>query len=468
LAITNVLFATTKPEQSPITRLAFQAFIFLYFLTGLAAYKFGPIPVSWLAQFGFIALAIGVILYTDRIRPLPGAMLLALFLVWAFIVTSINIDTYAGAMPKLATLPYWAFIVFRYLGIISFISTLYLTYWLVSEGMGEELLRWIVICAVIICIFSIYLYFAHLFGLPEPSRNRAGTAGDLQATKFSGEGLFYNRAVGTFREPGHFAEWLLLPFFVSFAFRKKWDKIRTYIISGTIVITVSMLALFCIVAAGIMGLVLTRPFSKRTLKIVGVSVLSAAVIFFLLSQVAIGTIGEETVTLGTLVSKRVGTILFGGIGASNRNYVYQFLADNPFPAIGMGLGNGNLVFARVTGNDTIVAFLSLYLFTLYGAGYPGMIILGTFLVRPLAQYLWSFKRTIPIVPVVLMTYLAYLVASAIGSEELSPWFGISAGLIASEATHLWYVRKKFLGAGHRARALARFSGGVPETAPPAA
>jgi hypothetical protein len=443
MAVTNVLFSTGRPQQTPITRLVFQSFVFLYFLSGLAAYKFGPIPFSWLAQFGFIALAVGVIFYTDRIRPLPGAVLLALFLVWAFIVTAVHIDDFSGAMPKLATLPYWAFIVFRYLGIISFISALYVTNWLVSEGMGRELLRWIVLCAVVICVFSLYLYLAHMFNLPEPSRNRAGTAGAEQATKFSGEGFFYNRAVGTFREPGHLAEWLILPFFLSFAFRERWDKIRTYVITGTIALTVSMMALFCIVSAGLGGLILTRPFSKRTIKIVGAAVFVGGVIFMLLSSIQVGTMGEETVTIGTIVQSRVGSILFGGIGASNRNYVYQFMADNPFPALGMGIGNGNLLFAHVLGNDTIVAFLSLYLFTLYGAGYPGMILLGAFLLRPIVQYVWSFKRTIPVVPVILMAYIGYLVASFVASEELSTWFGISTGLFACEASHLWYVRKKF-------------------------
>lgn len=230
----NILIPTDKSaERNPITSFALFWFLVLYFMTSLAAYNVGPIPVAWLAQSGMIALAVGIILFTNRVRVVPGGLLLFLFFVWALFVTTAHLDEFSGMMPRAATTPYGVYITIRYVGLISFIAALYVTYWLIGEGEGQELVRWIVIIGFVAAVLAIYIYLAHMFNLPELPRNRVGTSAGQQATQFSGEGgFFYNRATGTFREPSEFAEWMILPLFLSFAFRKRADKIRTVLMAG--------------------------------------------------------------------------------------------------------------------------------------------------------------------------------------------------------------------------------------------
>lgn len=456
----NILIPTHKPaERNPITSFMLFWFLVLYFVTAMGAYNVGPVPATWLAQAGLVTLAFGLILFTNSLRVVPGGALLILFFAWALFVTTGNVDEYSGMMPRSATTPYGVYISLRYVGFASFMAALYLTYWLIGEGEGEALARWIVIIAFAIALFALYIYLAHIFGLPEPPRNRLATAGGgEQATLFSGEaGLFYNRATGTFREPSGLAEWLILPLFLSFGFRERADRIRSASIAAAFSLTLSMMGLFAVSAGTFVSLLLTRPFSKRTYKVVGLVILAGALAYLLLSRISIGVLGENRVSVGSMFGNRVISTIVGGIGKSNRSYVYEFVSDNPWPALGLGMGNGNLMFAQHLGVDSPVAFLSVYLFTLYAAGYPGIILLGSFLLRSIAQYALSFKRTITATPLVLMAYISYLVSSAVGAEELSPWFGICTGLVTWEAHRLWTVRKNI---ARRAR--------EPEAAPTAA
>jgi hypothetical protein len=440
----NFMLPVVKPAvRNPLTSFIKQWFLVLFAMTGLAAYSAGPIPIAWLAQCGFISLAAGLILFNDRIRLLPGTIIFAVFLGWAVFVTTVHLNEFSGLMPPLVTMPYWAYVTFRYLNFIAFASAMYLTNWLVTEGEGEAVVRGVILIATGICIVSLYIYAAHIFHLPEPPRNRAGTAGAGQATSFSSEGFFYARATGTFREPSGLAEWLILPFFLSFIFREKRDKIRSAIISGTMILTVSMIGFFSVTSGSLIAFFLTRPFSKRTYKILGAAILVGGILYGLLSQITIGVLGNKSVSLATILGNRVVLTLVGGVGNSNRSYVYEFMKNNPFPPLGMGFGNGNLMFSNVTSNETIVAFLSLYIFTLYSVGYPGMFLLGAFLALPVVKYVTNFRKTLKAIPLILMAYIGYLVASAVGAEELSPWFGIAAGLLTCEARRLAWANKYF-------------------------
>lgn len=413
-------------------------------MTAMGAYNLGRFPMSWIAQAGMIALAVGLIFYTNSLRILPGGIFLILFLAWALYVTMGNADDFSGMMPRNSTTPYAVYIALRYIGFVSFIASLYVTYWLIGEGEGEAVVRGVVAIGFAVAAFALYIFLAHIFHLPEPPRNRLGSAGaGAQVTQFSSDnGLFYNRATGTFREPSGLAEWLILPLFLSFAFRTRADKIRSGTIVGAFVLTLSLMGLFSVAAGIFLGLILTRPLSKGTLKVVGFVILALAIAYFLLDRVTLGVVGEHRVSAASFFGQRVVSLLFGGIGKSNRSYVYDFVKDHPWPALGYGLGNGNLLFSKFLGVDSPAAFLSVYLFTLYGAGYPGLILLSGFLLRTIGQYVISFKRTIKATPIILMAYISYLVTSAVGGEELSPWFGVTAGLLTWEARRLWVVRKQ--------------------------
>lgn len=432
-------------QPSRITKFTLSWFVGFFFMTGISAYSAGPIPVPWLAQAGMIALAVGVVLYLGKIRPVPGAWLLLMLIAWAVLSTAMNGGEYAMSMPIKATLPYWAYVAIRYVNVFSFLAAVYLTYWLCTEGEGSRLLKWIVLSALIICAISLYIYLAHIYGWPEPPRNRGGTGGAGQATSFSSGSFAYPRATGTFREPSGLADWMILPFFLAFRFAGRRRKLYAGLILFTILLTVSMTGVFSVVVGSLLALLITKPLSKRTYKIVGIAVLILAVILLALSRITVGLFGSEKTNLAIILAGRAITTVTGGVKGSNRGYVYDFAAEHPPTFVGIGMGNANILAAEATSNESVVSLLSLYLFTLYSTGVPGLIMLLSFLVRPIIRYVREIRR-VDAWPVVLMAYVAYLVSGAVGSEELTPYFGVAAGLLIAE--------------GQQIRKAMRFSTGV--------
>lgn len=415
-------------------------FIILFFMTGAAAYNVGPVPVPWVANAGMICLAIGMIGFTNRIRIVPGLWILLLFIVWTFLISAVNAGEFRNLMPSRASLPYSVYILIRYINILTFASAVYITYWLVSEGKGPVLVRGLLISGIIIATLSLYIYFAHIFDLPELARTRAGTSGLAQPTIFSGDKGFYHRATGTFREPGQLAEWMILPFFLSFSLKGRTRNIYVAVIGLTILLTVSLTGVIAVVAGGLAGLFLTRPFSRNTYKLLGGAVLLLLFGYFAFTRVTVG-LGIEGDSLAEILFNRVTGVFSGGLGKSNRSYIYDFVRENPMPFVGVGIGNGNLLAASFFGNDLVVAFLSLYIFTLYSGGYPALVLLAVFLLRPVLEFLFSFRKYLTSAPVIFMAYLAYLTASGVGSEELTAWFGVTTGLLTFQAHHFYRAKQ---------------------------
>ncbi len=434
-----------------IADFALRWFVGLFFLTAAGAYSVASIPVPWMASAGMVCLALGIIGYTDRIRIVPGLAVLMLFTVWTVMMTAVYAADFTGMMPAKASLPYWVFVAIRYVNILAFASALYTSYWLLSEGEGPRLIRGLVLCGVVIAVFSLYIYLAHVFNWPEPPRTREGTSGLAQATVFSGESGFYHRATGTFREPAHMAEWLILPFFLSFSMQGRERKIFVAVIGLAIVLTMSLTGIFSIVAGALMGLFLTRPFSKRTYKLLAGAVILLGLAYLLFAKVSVG-LGVQSSSLAEILARRIGATFTGGLGKSNRSYIYDFVRENPFPALGIGIGNGNLLASSILGNPSVVAFLSLYIFTLYSAGYPGLLMLIVFLLQPIAKFMFGFRKYLRTPPVVLMAYIAYMVAAGVGSEELTAWFGVAAGLLTFQAQH--FYKAKRMEAGYEGGLLA--------------
>ncbi len=434
------MIAIQDDAGQPLARFALHSFLLLFFMTAASAYSVASIPIPWMASAAMIGLAIGIIGFTNRIRIVPGVALLLLFTVWTLLITAVHAADFVGMMPAKASLPYWAYVTIRYVNILAFVAALYTTYWLVSEGKGPLLTRGIVVAGFIIALVSIYIYFAHIFHLPELPRTRAGTSGLEQATIFSGEQGFYFRATGTFREPANLAEWLILPFFLSFSLQGRERKVYVAIIGLTILLTMSLTGIFSIVAGVLAGVFLTRPFSGRTYKMLLGAVLFVVIAYFVLGNVTVG-LGVRSGSFAEMLQRRVVSTFTGGLGKSNRSYIYDFMRENPFPALGVGIGNGNLIASSVLGNPSVVAFLSLYIFTLYSAGIPGFIMLALFLLRPILQFVSSFRRYLRTAPVLLMAYIAYMVAAGVGSEELTPWFGVVAGLLTFQAQHFYRTKE---------------------------
>ena len=412
------------------------AFIFvtLFLGTGLAAYNIASVPIQWLAQAGFIALAAALILGLKRVRIVPGGYILIMFMGWALVVNGFNIGRFAAEMPALAPLPYELFIIVRYINLLSFTAVLYLTFWLLTQGYSKSLTNWIVLIGVLVSLAALYLYFANIYGLPEPSRSRLGTGGGEQATTFSYGYFFYNRALGTFREPSHLAEWLLLPLFFSLTRPGKAAIVSTFLIGSTLLLTVSLGGIMSFVIGVVAAILINNPLRIKNLKrLIGITV-ALSILAVGLQLVSIG-IGGEVLNIYSIISFRILELLEGGVAASNIGFVYEFLAENPFPLLGYGLGNANIFFSNNTGNDSVVSYLSLYINVLSSTGIVGFGLLLLFLLRPIIRAVakkgrFEFGQS----PVFLMTYLAYLIFFGVHTEELSVPFAVSAAYLTYQGT----------------------------------
>jgi hypothetical protein len=404
-----------------------QLFAALFACTGLAAYNFGPVPFPWLAEVGFVALAAALILFTNRVRLVPGGGAFFLFVAWTLFVQTLNAGRFNALMPRGATLSYPSFVLARYLNILAFAGVLYVAYWLLTEGKGPELVRWIVRIGVAIAIAAIYIYVAQQFGLPEPPRTRVGTAGAAQVLFFG-----YRRALGTFREPSHLAEWLLLPLFLSFALRGRRARLSSVVIGGALLLTVSLGGIASCIGGILGGLLLSNPFRPRNFRLLVLIALGLGVLLFAAQMTSVGITGQSVYSVLNL---RTLEILEGGVGNSNRAYIADFVNAFPPPVLGYGLGNANIFVASKLGIDLIVSFLSLYVNVAYSSGMIGLLLLSLFMVQPIIRNaIMSADRTKRRPIAIIMGYVAYLLVFAAGPEELSVAFAVIAAFLVYDGS----------------------------------
>jgi hypothetical protein len=133
----------------------------------------------------------------------------------------------------------------------------------------------------------------------------------------------------------------------------------------------------------------------------------------------------------SVLNARTLDLIEGGIGGSNRAYVYEFMSAHPPPLLGYGLGNGNIYFSNISGSTLVNSFLSIYVSTFYSTGIVGFTLLAMFLVTPIVRMRTATgRRADATTTAILMGYLSYLVAFAVAPEELSVPFGIGMALLA--------------------------------------
>ena len=143
-----------------------------------------------------------------------GFRIFWLFFLWAMLVTAASTVShdYASFMPLGATTPYPVFILLRFFTLLSFVASVYVALWLLQQGCREHVIKAVVTIGCFISVAALYIYAAQIYGLPELPRNRLGTAGGLQAIRFTYD---FHRAIGTFREPSLLAAWLIVPLFLA-------------------------------------------------------------------------------------------------------------------------------------------------------------------------------------------------------------------------------------------------------------
>lgn len=412
-------------------RAALAAFTAVYGGTALGAYNFGPVPFQWLTQFGLLGVA-GLLLLARRLPKVPGLGVMIPLVAWAAVVTLANavaID-YARLMPPLASSPYPVYLALRFMGLLTFAAAAALVYYLLQNGYREALVARVVWVGGLASVAAVYIYFAQVNGWWEPGRTRMGTGGAEQATQFA---YAFHRAMGTFREPSHLAEWLVLPFFLSFSYRGRGWLALMVALSSALLLTGSLTGLVSIAGGLGTALVLGNPLSRRRLR-VPLSLAAVAGLGLLVFNAVAVSNGTSAAGLWEVVSGRMADVLTGGLGASNRSYVYEYTGAQPLPLLGAGLGHANLLFGASDQSAIISSFLNLYLNYLFSLGIPGVVLLALLLARPAARLVRApGYRHDPGLMLLMAAYLAWLLMFVVHSEELTLVFGIVFGMVAFEA-----------------------------------
>ncbi len=401
--------------------------------SALEAYNLAFIPIQWLVQTGALITAVHIG-FTRCLYTVPGGKSMKWLFYWAVAVIFWNLifNDYSRLMPSNATTPYLVFVFLRLLNMLSFIATFHIVYWLLINGYRDALIKWTVIIGSIIAVAAIYIYLAQIYNLPEPHRNRIGTNGDEQITVFS---YAFHRAIGTFREPSHLSAWLAVPLFLSLAYRQSLLNIHTTLITASILLTGSLTGILGSALGFTGAIIITRPYKLKNIKILLGLAMTLLISLGIFYSIAVSRAAEE-VDIFRVVSSRMSPILFeGGLQRSNRDYIYEYLANTTIPLVGPGLGNSNLLFSQYLDKDTVVSFISLYVNYLLSLGVVGLALICFFLLSPITRALkmkrlhhnWSFIS-------ILAAYLAWLVMLGVGSEELTFVFASIFALLTYE-TH---------------------------------
>jgi hypothetical protein len=417
-----------------ITSVAILTFSVLLIANALAAYCIINIPLEWLSQVGFIVIII--FLFIDRnLYLVPGSKILFSLFFLAVIVTSVNIifKDYISWMPTLSTTSYPLFVCLRFIKLLSFIAAIYLIYWLLVKGSRYSVIKWTVIIGTVVSVIAVYYYFAWAYGLPALLPNRLSTGGTIP-TSFGIYSYAFHRATGTFREPSHLAEWLVVPFFLSFIYCKKKFNIYAAIIGVTILLTGSMTGIVGGTIGFIAAIIITNIFKLDNLKIF-TRVIVLIFVVLVIFNVLVISYTEERIDIFKIINNRLSPILFkGGMVQSNREYVYRYISNNP-PSLlfGTGLGNSNILFSQYLNNNLICSFLSLYFNYLYSTGVLGLILLCIFLFNPVIKVMLGKKiRQDSQIMFIIAPYISHLAMFAVNSEEFSIMFAIIYALMVYE------------------------------------
>lgn len=396
-------------------------FKFLFFISALSSYALLGIPIQWLGLAFSCAIFI-LMLFKKNFLISKIHLPLYLFVMWSFFVTLISMPFNTFPMPSLATSGYEIFIFLRLLKLIAFLSIFIITIKVMEIYGYRNITKHIINLGFFIAIYSFYTYFATLYNLPELPRNRLGTGGAEAVTSFTYD---FHRATGTFLEPSHLGEWLSLPFLLSFIIQERLIIFKRVTMGIVILLTGS----FGTILSIILGLCLTvlillvdlrrNALMLSMLKYIFVATLLIIISFLLINILLSGIFIDQ-------LGERLSSLTEFGLVGSNRGYVYLFLANNPVPITGYGLGFSNLFLTNISGGTAMMSFLSLYINTLYSSGIIGFIILIVALFYPLFLIIINSSRNKKSdVFYIVWAYITLLILFIVNMEELTVTFAIS-------------------------------------------
>lgn len=427
-----------SPKWSADTKALWGRFAYYVLVVGLvcnmmAAYNAGPVPVDWLSRVIFIAGA-AMMLFSGTLPSVPVFSSLGLLFVWALITTICGAldDSISFRMPFLTT-PYPVFVALRFMNLLAPLGCAYVIVAASERYSFNKVTRFIVWLGTIGALYAIYVYFAQIYGLPEIPRTRMGTGGGHQSTTFTYD---FHRALGSFREPSHLAEWLLGPLFTSFAIRNRLFNFHTLAMLLAMLLTGSLAGVAGLGVGVFVAAMLGNPLRAQSWKVIGgfVGILCAGIVAF--AAFAAGK-NIDLFTLFNVLGGRAGDILFGGgLESSDRGAILMAAFQQPISFFGYGMGRANLILTDIYGRMTfgatpfVVDYHSLYLHYLFATGIVGLMLLLVFIFAPI--YLFWSQRLARIR--LQFSYLAggviaYAVTNTLLFDELTPEFATMIALV---------------------------------------
>lgn len=409
-----------------MSEVAFRAFKTCMIFMALGAYAIGPVPIPWIGQIVAIGLA-AWLGFKARVALPPGMTIFTVFFFYAVAVTlgKSALGDYHLIMPQNSTTGYFTFINLRFFTLASFGAFTVATYWLLVRGYRPEIMRFLAWLCLALSISALYIYVAQVYGLPELPRTRLGTTGGEQATKFT---YAFHRAMGTFREPSHLAEFMILPILATLSTSGRiFTAARVF---GIIVLflTGSLTGIMSLMVGLAAGFVLFPYMSGRTFRTLWRLVVIVCVGMAGFTVAVSGYKGK--VDLITVLWSRMEPIAEKGAAKSNRDYIYNYFKKQELEWIGEGLGNSNLKFAKAMNSGVPVAFLNLFVNFLLSLGYFGFGMFIIFLLTPFMLLLMNRRYKYESVHyLILAAFVAWMIAFSVHSEELSLSFAVVYALI---------------------------------------
>lgn len=340
-----------------------------------AAYSFFGVPVPWVAAplLLFYSLNTGALSTKRKLASVVKPLLV--FTGLAIVMTAYTWPA-SPSMPPLATTTYELFLVLRYATLAIYALGIVVFYRYTVKWGEFELCNLLTQVGLLVAGYSLYVYLAQLVGFWEIPRTRMGTGGQdftVQAVKFQYE---FHRALGSFREPSHLAEWLIVPAISSLAIKTKRALVSRIVMLAAIVLSGSLLAVFALAGAWLTLVLIGLSSTKSTRRtIVGASALVLCVVYIFDAVVGLGYL--------QVIQDRINDALRLGVEGTNRAYVFHYVVDNPPSLVGYGLGNASLKLTKALGTDLVASHLSLYVHYLYALGIIGVALLVWHFTLPL-------------------------------------------------------------------------------------
>ncbi|MFV1976252.1 MAG: hypothetical protein ACC651_10930, partial [Candidatus Scalindua sp.] len=241
---------------------------------------------------------------------------------------------FSHLLPPGATTGYYLFIFLRYLQYLVFLAVYFLSVKYLEKNGLLHLANMVVVSGVVVSAYAVYVYMAQIYGLPEIFRGRIGTGGGDQPVAFT---YAFHRAMGSFREPSHLAQWLVLPFFMTFIGKSLWYLAARIIIVFVVLMTGSLTGIVAISSGYIFSMLVVFTLRKAIASTIGL----LAVLFLAWSLFYMVALPNEggSIDILAIILDRLNLILQNGIEASNRGYIYEYVYHHGIPFVGYGFGN---------------------------------------------------------------------------------------------------------------------------------